>query len=211
MVDQDAPAWKPIVSPAQHVSPQEPLPRRAAARAIGRCLTHSVRLLVQRRTHLSKRKVGLRLHFGDGSAGQVFRETVVDGRFPADPCVLVVGFKLRLVRGRWHKLFLWECILNTPLFVGFPGFVSKLWVDRDEQDRYRGWYEWSDPAEAEFYARSLWRVLEVVCVPHTIQYEVVPGFGRDDLLNDPRLLDAVDIEEDAAWWRLVAVSPFIST
>jgi hypothetical protein len=61
------------------------------------------------------------LQFADGTTARVFRETVVDRPPPEDPCVLVVAFGLRLLRGRWHKLFLWECILNTPLFVGFPG------------------------------------------------------------------------------------------
>jgi hypothetical protein len=29
-------------------------------------------------------------------------------------------------------LFRWESLLNTPLFVSFPGFVSKLWLADDE-------------------------------------------------------------------------------
>lgn len=99
-------------------------------------------MLAQRRTHLPKRNVGLRLHFADGTTGRVFRETVIERQPADDPCLLVVEFRLRLLRGRWHALFLWECILNTPLFLGFPGLVSKLWVDRDEEDRYRGFYEW---------------------------------------------------------------------
>ncbi len=161
--------------------------------------------MARRQMHLPKRNCGLRLHFGDGTTGQVFRETVVDHAQPRDPCLLVVEFRLRLLRGRWHNLFLWECILNTPMFLGFPGFVSKLWVDRDELDRYRGVYEWTDPGGAQFYARSLWRVLELVCVPGTIRYRTVPGFHRDDVLKDPRVLGRVDPGDGAAWWRLVAV------
>jgi hypothetical protein len=117
----------------------------------------------------------------------------------------VVEFRLRALRGRWHALFLWECILNTPLFVGFPGFVSKLWLGRDEQERYRGVYEWEGAAGAEFYARSLWRVLELVCGRRSIHYHVVPGIRRDDVLDDPQLLAAAAPEDGAAWWRPVAV------
>jgi FAD binding domain len=55
----------------------------------------------------------------------------------ADPCVLVVEFRLRAVRRRGHAVFRRESLLNTPLFAGFPGFVSKLWLADDERGRYR--------------------------------------------------------------------------
>ena len=121
------------------VNAQQPLPRAVAARAVARCaLGDRGACWPAARTHLPRARVGQRLFFADQTSARVFRETVVDGEPPDDPCLLVVEFRLRLLRGRWHRLFLWECILNTPLFVGFPGFVSKLWLDRDEQERYRG-------------------------------------------------------------------------
>jgi hypothetical protein len=36
-------------------------------------------------------------------------------------------------------LFRAESLLNTPLFVGFPGFVSKLWLAHDEQEHAVEW------------------------------------------------------------------------
>ncbi len=87
--------------------------------------------------------------------------------------------------------------------VGFPGFISKLWLDRDERDRYRGLYEWNDATGAEFYARSLWRVLELVCTSGSICYKAVPGFRRDAVLSDPQLLALVAPDDGAAWWRVV--------
>jgi len=188
------------------VNAQEPLPRAVAARAVLRCAFETVRVLAHRRTHLLRNRVGQRLSFADRTSARVFRETVFDVDPPDDPALLVVEFRLRLLRGRWHRLFLWECILNTPLFVGFPGLVSKLWLDRDEQERYRGFYEWGDAAGAEFYARSLWRVLELVCPPGSIHYRVIPGLRRDDVLRDPQLLAGIDPEDGAAWWRLVAAT-----
>lgn len=186
---------------------QEPLPRATAALAVARCFVRTVRLLTQRKIHLPRENVGLHLSFADGTSGRVFRETILEHEPPEDPCLLVVQFKLRLLRGRWNALFLWECILNTPLFAGFPGFVSKLWMDRDEQDRYRGFYEWNDATGAEFYARSLWRVLELVCPRHAIQYRVIPGLRREDVLCDAQVLDAVDPEASRAWWRVIAARP----
>ena len=113
------------------------------------------------------------------------------GRRPTDPAVLVVGFRLRAVRGQLaHALFRFESLFNTPLFVGFPGFVSKLWVAHDSNDIYRGVYEWDGATLAEDYVRTLWRVLALVCVPGSIHYEIVPGLTREELLSDPATLDA---------------------
>lgn len=185
---------------------QEPLPRRQAAVAVARCAVATLRLLTRRETHLPKEHVGTRLRFADGTSARVFRETTVDRDVPANPCVLVVAFRLRLLRGPWHRLFLWECILNTPLFVGFPGLVSKLWLDSDDRDRYRGFYEWDGPAAAEHYARSLWRVLDLVCPPQAVHYRIVPGLRRDDALQKPELLEKdAPADDGTEWWRLVGV------
>jgi hypothetical protein len=192
------------LSTTRPVNAQEPLPRVVAARAVARCVLVTVRLLASRQTHLVEARVGQRLRFADATLARVFRETVVDHTPPEDPSLLVVEFRLRLLRGRWQRLFLWECILNTPLFVGFPGFVSKLWLDHDDLERYRGFYEWNDAAGAEFYARSLWRVLELVCRPGSIHYRVIPGLRRDEVLADPQLLAAISPDDGAAWWRVVA-------
>jgi hypothetical protein len=140
------------------VNAQSPLPRPVAARAVAECIVRSGALLLSGRCHLAHRHVGWRLVFGDGTSAPVYRETVV-ATTPGDPCVLVVSFRLRLVRGRGHRVFRWESILNTPLFVGFPGFVSKLWLAHDQHGNYRGVYQWDGRARAEHYARCLWRVL----------------------------------------------------
>jgi hypothetical protein len=96
-------------------------------------------------------------------------------------------------------------LLNTPLFAGFLGLVSKLWLADDERGRYRGLYEWDGPRQAEAYARALWRVLALVSVPGSIHYVVLPGLRRDELLARPQLL--ADAAADAAgWWRPVEVS-----
>jgi hypothetical protein len=179
-----------------------PLPWASALRAIVHSAAVTFGLLLHRRTHLPRTMVGSRLHFADGSSARVFRETTVDDVSDEQRCILVVTFRLRLLRGRWHRLFLWECILNTPMFVGFSGFASKLWIDHDEHDNYRGLYEWSDSARAERYARSLMRVLQLVCRPGSVRYVVLPGLRRRELFDDPSVLRAFDDAGDA-WWRVV--------
>ena len=97
-------------------------------------------------------------------------------------------FRLRAVRGRGHALFRGESLLNTPLFVGFPGFVSKLWLTHDDNGVYRGLYDWDGVVAAGHYARSLWWVLALVSVPGSIHHLVLPGVRRDDLLTRTELV-----------------------
>jgi hypothetical protein len=187
------------------ITEQPPLAYWAALWAVTNCAASTARLLWQRRLHLPRGHVGMRLRFADGTSARVYRETVIDRHATGDPCVLVVGFRLRAVRGWGHAAFRAESLLNTPLFAGFPGLVSKLWLADDQRGRYRGLYEWDGPARAEAYARALWRVLALVSVPGSIHYVVLPGLRRDELLARPQVL--ADVAADAAaWWRLARIS-----
>jgi hypothetical protein len=159
-------------------------------------------LLGRGAVHLPRANVGRRLTFADGSAAVVYRETVVDRPAPTEPCVLVVSFRLRGVRGWGHWLFRQESLLNTPLFVGFPGFVSKLWLAHDEHGVYRGLYEWDGAARADAYVRALWWALIIVCAKDSIRYQVAPGRHRDAVLARPAILG----EPAHEWWKLVAAA-----
>ncbi|MFI0504476.1 hypothetical protein ACH3WN_16810 [Streptomyces albogriseolus] len=183
---------------------QKPLPPGEALRAVAACFLTSLALLTRHRVRMPKEHVGMRLGFDRDTTAVVYRETRLDSGLAKDPCTLVVTFRLRLVRGGpAHALFRRESLLNTPLFVGFPGFASKLWLAHDEHDRYRGVYEWDGADRAEHYARSLWRVLELVSVPGSIRYAVVPGTRRDDVIAEPRLLESLE-RGDTAWRRTAA-------
>lgn len=168
--------------------------------AIGRCVGRSLRLLAERRVHVPRRHVGRTLVFADGSRSTVYRETVLDGEVQA-PCVLLVEFRLRWLRGRWHRAFEWESWLNTPLFVGFPGFASKLWLTADNNGYYRGLYEWDGPGRAEYYARALWWALIVVSERGSIRYQVLPQLTRDAFVRRPSTVDDPVAEQ---WWQLVS-------
>ena len=161
----------------------------------------SRRVISQPRDHL-----GQMLRFGDGSGGRIYRETVVAQAAVDAPVVLVVAFRLRWVRGWGHALFRAESLLNTPLFVGFPGFVSKLWLAHDENGVYRGFYQWNGAQLADGYVRALWWVLALVSVRGSIHYVVLPGLRRDDLLRDPSIFEAAGAPgQRQAWWWLTAV------
>ncbi len=186
-------------------SEQPPLAYPAALRALGSCVVRTAQLLRRRQIHVPSGRVGQRLHFADGTSARVYRETVVARGTLPDPCTLVVEFRLRAVRGRGHAVFRTESVLNTPLFAGFPGFASKLWLASDERGRYRGVYEWDGPRQADHSARALWRVLAAVSVPGAIHYVVLPGLRRDDFLRRPQAR-AGAAADAASWWRLAEVS-----
>ncbi|WP_433608448.1 hypothetical protein [Prescottella agglutinans] len=152
-----------------------------AATRIVRCVGVTVALLARRRIRRRSEWVGEQLAFDEGR-GRVYRDTVVVRPPTADPCVLVVEFRLRGVHGWVHALFRWESLLNTPMFAGFPGFVSKLWVAHDEDEVYRGVYEWDGPERAEAYVRALWWLLAPVSVRGSIRHHIVPGVRRDEWL-----------------------------
>jgi len=199
------PAGQPGPRCEAAITEQPPLAYWAALRAVAACAVRTGRLLWHRRIHLPTGDVGMRLRFADGTSARVYRETVIERGVTKDPCVLVVAFRLRAVRGRGHAAFRWESLFNTPLFAGFPGLVSKLWLADDEQGRYRGLYEWDGPRRAVSYARALWRVLALVSVPGSIHYIVLPGLRRDELLARPQVV-ASAAADSPAWWRPAEVT-----
>ena len=180
------PAEPPATTPGgAGWSEKPPVAVGRALLGLAGCVLRTALLLLQRRIHLPRRNTGRQLTFTDGSRAVVYRETTVDRGRTRDPAVLVVGFRLRLVQGSGHRWFRVESIFNTPLFVGFPGYVSKLWLTHDENGCYRGIYEWDGSGAAETYARTLWRVLALGSVPGSIRYRVLPGVRRDEFLRDP--------------------------
>jgi len=184
---------------------RRPLPLRCALRSMAKCMLRTGVLLSRRAISQPKDHLGQVIRFGDGSGGRVYRETVIDEAADDSPVVLVVAFRLRWVRGWGHALFRAESLLNTPLFVGFPGFVSKLWVAHDENGVYRGFYQWNGSQLADAYVRALWWVLALVSVRGSIHYVVLPGLRRDDVLTDPTVLDRAAPGPRREWWRLIGV------
>lgn len=182
----------------------------AAARAVGRCAVRTGALLLHRRLRQPSGNIGRVILFANGTSAAVYRETVIERGPTRAPTFLAVSFRLRLVRVGWaHALFRAESVLNTVLFAGFPGLVSKLWLGHDEHGVYRGIYEWDDPALALGYVNALWWVLALVCVPGSVRFVIVPGQRRDEAVGNPALADLEGGE--AAWWRPTAWSPGAAT
>lgn len=168
--------------------------------AIGGSVVRFWLLLVTGRLHQPRRHVDGWITFANGSSAVVFRETVVDQCRSHAPAMLVVEFRLRAVHGWVHRLFEFESVLHTPLFAGFSRFVSKLWLTHDENEVYRGIYEWGGAAS---YAEALRWILAFVSAPGSIAYHVVPGETRSNFLaRSEGLINAVASTDSDSWWRV---------
>lgn len=167
-----------------------------------------VRLLARHRLGWPRAHVGERLAFEDGTTSRVFRETVLEAPTP-EPVLLVVQFRLRLLGRRRlpHRLFRAESIANTPLFAGFPGFRSKLWLCDDDTGIYRGIYEWDGADRATVYARTLSMLLRLVSEPGTVRYRVVPGTRRDGYTARPGSVTRGLASDPADTWGRLRSEP----
>lgn len=144
---------------------------------------------------------GGRLIFSNGTSARVFRETVADLQRPGNPAVLVVEYRLRALPGLAHAVFQRFSIATAPLFAGFPGFVSKLWLTADQNGVYRGIYEWDDVGHAESYAQTLRWTLRPVAAPGSIDYHVVANESRARFLAESECLTSAAPPALSAWWR----------
>ncbi|MBN9110741.1 MAG: hypothetical protein J0I34_18420 [Pseudonocardia sp.] len=153
--------------------------------AVVRSAASTARLLVRGALTTPRALVGTVLRDADGGGSTVFRETRA-ARRAADRVLLVVAFRLRWVGNRrWaHAVFRTTCVVNTPLFAGFPGFVSKLWLTDRSTGVYRGLYEWDGASAAKAYVLRLAQVLRLVTVPGSVSYAVVEGVDRAEVLAD---------------------------
>jgi hypothetical protein len=169
----------------------------SSTRAFARSVLTTGWLLARGRLRSPRSHVGHRIVFADGSVFRVFRETVSVAPCP-DRAVLVVRFQLRLLgRSRFgHALFRVESLANTPLFAGFPGFRSKLWLTDERTGEYRGLYDWAGAGAAESYANALVALLRPVCVPRSVGFHVEPDAPRDRDLQAA----AVGANQAGDWW-----------
>jgi Polyketide cyclase / dehydrase and lipid transport len=144
--------------------------------------------------------VGTWLSFRDGTSSRVFRETALGGVRTREPVLLVIQFRLAALGSSrlLHAAFRRECVLHTPLFAGFPGFRSKLWLDDVRTGVYRGVYEWDGADLARAYARRMLGLLAPFATRGTARSHVVERLRRDDFLRDPDLAPG-DRGDD--WWR----------
>lgn len=114
----------------------------------------------------------------DGSRFVVFKQTVLSpeaGTSSEPQAMFRVQFRVSRIRPWLDRLVI---AIKSPIFVGAPGFRSKLWMADREKNTYQGVYEWETIADAEAYAHSAsMGFMTQIAVPGGISHEVIPG-GR---------------------------------
>ena len=101
-----------------------PRPLRAALPALARSVLVSAGLLLRGRIHHPRGSVGTRVRFPGGTTSWVYRETVVERSPAAEPCLLVVAFRLRGVRdggGDWTDVPPAELVLRPGMELQLAG------------------------------------------------------------------------------------------
>jgi hypothetical protein len=158
-------------------------------------------LVASHRLTSPKANLGATLRFADGSSSFVFRETAVIGAPTSDPALLVIRFRLAALGSSrlLHAAFRRECILHMPLFAGFPGFRSKLWIDDVRTGVYRGIYQWQGRDLARHYAARMVALLAPFSNAETARFHIAEGLSRDEFLMHP---GAAPMHGADGWWRL---------
>src|SRR5271166_4660126 len=134
---------------------------------------------------LHRERLGDSYRLFDGRLYRVFRETVT----PLDReqrTVIEVSFRLRLIGSAAapHWLFQRLCILTTPLWSGFEGFGTKLWMVEPRTCDYAGIYEWSTASTAQGYLDVLLPILRVVSVPGSVDHQLHPETELEGFLRE---------------------------
>lgn len=165
------------------------------------CACEWVRMSAGHRLRRPADHIGDTLTFADGTTSRVFRETRVADVATSAPALLVIKFRLAFLDdlAPLHAAFRRECLIHTPLFAGFRGFRSKLWLDDDRTRIYRGIYEWDGAEDAAAYAARMVGLLAPFSNRETAESHIVPGLTVSDNLTDP---GATVGGESDGWWRL---------
>ncbi len=149
-----------------------------------RSVVNYCRLVGHWQLHLEPGRLGQHYHTDWGSY-EVFRDTISRLPSPETPVVLVVVFRLKLIRSsRWlHWLFQRLCILTTPFWSGFAGFHIKLWMVDKPTGNYAGIYSWYGQDQGQIYTQALERVLRAVSVPGTVHSQIISGADFETFLR----------------------------
>jgi hypothetical protein len=138
------------------------------------------------RLRRSSARIGATYRIDHGGQYQIFRETIGTDRSVDPLCVLVVGFRLKVIdRNRlWHWVFQRLCLLTTPFWSGFRGFRIKLWMVDPATKNYLGIYQWAGEANARNYVKTLCRVLRSVSTPGSVWHVIYPEADFEQYLQE---------------------------
>jgi hypothetical protein len=154
------------------------------ARSAGSSARNYLRQVYAGSIHLRRDRLGVLFHIGEHGDYAIFRETTGDDGVAGEPCVLVVGFRLRALGAipALHWLFQRVCLLTTPFWSGFPGFRVKLWMVNPATEDYLGIYRWAGADHAATYVTALAKVLRALSTPDSVWYDIYPATDFESFL-----------------------------
>lgn len=142
-------------------------------------------LAARHQLHRDHQITGASFEIDDAGIYEVFRDTRSEVDWPEPPVVLVVGFRLKVIRSNplAHWLFQRACLLTTPFWSGLPGFKVKLWMVDPQTKNYLGIYDWRGEQEAQTYVNALVRVLGSLSTTGSVWYRLLPDERLESFLE----------------------------
>jgi hypothetical protein len=153
-----------------------PSKRKAMLHSSSRSALKTLEYVLTGRLHFERHRLGQIVTADDGQSYTIFREIVVDPRRdqPEKSCaVFILHFRVTNLSPRLNRLLL---LLPIPLYVGFPGFRSKVYTINGSF--CQSIYEFDTVQDAEAYARSA--ALQFITrrsVPGSVSYKIIPNKG----------------------------------
>jgi hypothetical protein len=153
-----------------------PSTRKAMLADVLRSLLKTIEYVVTGRLHFRTQRLGQVVTAEDGQSYTIFREVVVDPR-PGQPekpgAVFVLRFEVTNLSQKQNQVL---SLIPIPLYVGFPGFRSKVYTIN--QSHCQSIYEFDTVQTAEHYACSA--ALEFITrrsVPGSVSKKIIPARG----------------------------------
>ena len=143
-------------------------------------------LAARRKLHRVHEYSGKSFRIENAGTFSVFRDTRSEVARAEPPVVLVVGFRLKVIRSvpLAHWLFQRVCLLTTPFWSGMAGFKEKLWMVDPETKNYLGIYDWRGEEEAQRYVDALVRVLKPLSTSESVWYRLYPDQRLEPFLRE---------------------------
>lgn len=136
-------------------------------------ITRATGLLLARRVHFPKDRIGEVVEHHGAEDFIVFRQVVVDpprGQYQRPRATLKVRFHFRNFSPRVNKIL---SLIPIPFIIAQPGFRSKTWMLGRETGMFQGVYEWETTEDADNYWTSFpLNLMKKRAIPESLIYTV---------------------------------------
>lgn len=143
-------------------------------------LLNTISLLLRRKIHFPKEKIGKAIVTENSEEFIIFREVKVNSEIDK-PAVFKVKFLLSGMEPKNNIRFSW---LSLPFFIGLPGFQAKVWTLNYKNNYFQGIYEWKNQGYAEKYSKSFaYKFMSNRSVQGTVSFEIIPNSTLEEYLE----------------------------